>query len=276
MTKKDGPTAPPLAPKKPVTREMHGISSSDNYHWLRDDNWQDVMRDPSVLQADIRAYLEAENAYTDAQLAHTKELQDQLFAEMKGRIKEDDSSVPTPDGPFAYLTSYVVGGQHPRLCRQAREGGDEIVLLDGDALADGKAFFEFGGLSHSPNHELVAWSADENGSEYCTLRIRDVATGEDLLDKVEDVAGGATWSNDSRDLYYSKLDENHRPSKIYRHRLGTRQSDDELMFEEADPGFFVDVDATQSRRFMVISASDHQSSEHYLIDTEAEAAEPVL
>ena len=276
MTKTDGPAAPPLALKKPVTRQMHGISSSDDYHWLRDENWQDVMRDPSVLQADIRAYLEAENAYTEAQLAHTKELQDTLFAEMKGRIKEDDSSVPTPDGPFAYLTSYVVGGQHPRLCRQAREGGDEIVLLDGDALADGKAFFEFGGLRHSPNHELVAWSADENGSEYCTLRIRDVASGEDLEDVVEDVAGGATWSNDSRDLYYSKLDENHRPSKIYRHRVGTQQSDDELMLEEADPGFFVDVDATQSRRFMVISASDHQSSEHYLIDTEAEAAEPVL
>ncbi|MEM8685834.1 MAG: S9 family peptidase [Pseudomonadota bacterium] len=276
MTKADGSAAPPLAPKKPVTREMHGISSSDDYHWLRDDNWQDVMRDPSVLQAEIRAYLEAENAYTEAKLAHTKELQDKLFAEMKGRIKEDDSSVPTPDGPFAYLTSYVVGGQHPRLCRQPRDGGEDVVLIDGDALADGKAFFVFGGLSHAPNHELVAWSADENGSEYCTLHIRDVATGKDLEDKVEDVAGGATWSNDSRDLYYSKLDENHRPSKIYRHRLGTQQSEDELMFEEADPGFFVDVDATQSRRFMVISASDHQSSEHYLIDTEAEAAEPVL
>ncbi len=276
MTKTDGPAAPPLAPKKPVTREMHGISSSDDYHWLRDDNWQDVMRDPSVLQADIRAYLEAENAYTEVQLAHTQALQDKLFAEMKGRIKEDDSSVPTPDGPYAYLTAYVVGGQHPRLCRQARDGGDEVVLLDGDELADGKAFFEFGGLSHSPDHTLLAWSADENGSEYCTLRVRDVATGEDLSDCVEDVAGGGTWSNDSRDLYYSKLDENHRPSKIYRHRVGTDQSQDELMFEEADPGFFVDVASTQSRRFMVISASDHQSSEHYLIDTEADAAQPVL
>lgn len=276
MTQSEGPKTPPIAQKKPVTRETHGITATDDYHWLRDDNWQEVMRDPSVLQPAIRAYLEAENAYTEAKLSHTQPLQDTLFEEMKGRIKEDDSSVPSPDGPYAYYTSYVKGGQHPRVCRQAREGSDEAVLLDGDALAEGKAFFQFGGLSHSPNHALMAWSADENGSEYCTLRVRDLATDEDLEDRVEDVAGGANWSADSRDLFYSKLDENHRPSKIYRHRIGTAQDQDELIYEEADPGFFVDVNSTQSRRFIVISASDHQSSEHYLIDTETDGAQPVL
>ncbi|MCP5082007.1 MAG: S9 family peptidase [Alphaproteobacteria bacterium] len=276
MTQSDSPKTPPVAPKKPVTRETHGISFTDDYHWLRDDNWQEVMRDPSVLQADIRTYLEAENVYTEALLAHTQPLQDALFVEMKGRIKEDDSSVPSPDGAFAYYTSYVVGGQHPRMCRQARDGTGEVVLLDGDGLAEGKAFFEFGGMSHSPDHKLVAWSADEKGSEFCTLRIRNIAEGKDLEDQVDDVAGGASWSNDSCDLFYSKLDENHRPSTVYRHRVGTDQAQDELIYEEADPGFFVDVGATQSRRFMVISASDHQSSEHYLIDTEAPAPAPVL
>lgn len=276
MSTSKGPKSPPLAEKKPISRETHGIASSDDYHWLRDDNWQEVMRDPSVLDGAIRAYLDAENAYTETVLAHTKPLQDTLFEEMKGRIKEDDSSVPSPDGPFAYYTSYVVGGQHPRLCRQARDGNDRTMLLDGDALAEGKAFFQFGGMTHSPDHKLVAWSADENGSEYCTLRVRNIADGKDLDDQVDDVAGGATWSNDSAELFYSKLDENHRPSKIYRHRVGSAQDQDELIYEEADPGFFVDVGATQSRRFLVISASDHQSSEHYLIDTEADDATPQL
>ena len=116
---------------------------------------------------------------------------------MKGRIKEDDSTVPSPDGPFAYYTRYREGGQHPILCRQPRDGGAEQVLLDGDALAAGKAYFQLGGSAHSPDHRLLAWSADDKGSEIDTLRMRDLATGHDLPDEIPDAEGSIVWSADS-------------------------------------------------------------------------------
>src|SRR4029077_3050080 len=123
-----------------------------DYAWLKAPNWQAVMRNPAELHPTIRSYLEAENAHTDAALAGTRDLQDQLFAEMKGRIKEDDSSVPAPDGPYAYFVRYREGGQHPLICRTPRDGGAEVVLVDGDAMAAGKAFFVLGGSAHSPDH----------------------------------------------------------------------------------------------------------------------------
>lgn len=195
---------------------------------------------------------------------------------MKGRIKEDDSSVPSPDGPYAYYASYVTGGQHPRFCRQASDGSDDQILLDGDALAEGKAFFTFGGADHSPDHSLLAWSSDDTGSEFFTMRVRDLASGEDLSDEVADVAGGGTWSADGQTLFYAKLDENHRPSKVFRHELGTAQDRDVLVYEEPDPGYFVDADKTHSGDFIVVSAHDHQTSEVYLIDAHGPASEPRL
>ena len=172
--------AAPRAERRPVASTRHGITLTDYYAWLRADNWRELIGDPAVLDASIRAYLEAENNYAKAALAHTEPLQETLFAEMKGRIKEDDSTVPSPDGPHAYFVRYREGGQHPIACREPSGGGPEQLLLDGDALAAGKAFFQFGGMQHSPDHRLIAWSADENGSEYDTLRVRDAATGADL------------------------------------------------------------------------------------------------
>src|SRR5262249_55010852 len=155
---------------------------TDDFAWLRAADWQEVMRDPGKLDPAIRAYLEAENAYADRALADTVALQDTLFAEMKGRIKEDDSSVPAPDGPYAYYVRYRDGGQHPVVCRQPRQGGAETVLIDGDELAHGKAYFHLGATQHAPDHGLLAWSCDEAGAEFYTIRVRDLATGVDRAD----------------------------------------------------------------------------------------------
>ena len=145
--------APPTAPKKPTTITLHGRTRTDDYAWLKDENWQEAMRDPDKLDPDIRAYLEAENAYTKALLAGTEDLQALLFGEMKGRIKEDDSSVPAPDGEFEYFTRYETGGQHPLFCRRSTGGtGDGEVLLHGDKEAEGLSFFRVGGCSHSTDH----------------------------------------------------------------------------------------------------------------------------
>src|SRR5262245_60508900 len=148
---------PPVAQRRPKFSVHHRVELVDEYDWLRADNWQEVMRDPAALDSQIRAYLEAENAYTEAALASTQELQAALFAEMKARIKEDDSSVPAPDGPYAYFASYVTGGQYPRLCRQPRDGGPDQVLLDGNKEAEGQAYWQLGASAHSPDHKLLAY-----------------------------------------------------------------------------------------------------------------------
>lgn len=261
------PVPRPLAPRaerKPLSTAHHGTTLVDDYAWLRADNWQDVMRDPAVLDPAIRTHLEAENAYTEAALSDTKALQDKLFLEMKGRIKEDDSSVPSPDGPWAYNTRYVIGGQYPLVVRTPRDGGTEQVMIDGNKEAEGKPYWQLGSSDHSPDHAWLAYGVDDKGSELYTIRIRDLATGNDLADEIADTRG-AVWANSSV-LFYVKLDENHRPLSVWRHVRGTPQSVDVCVYEEKDAGFYVGVSRTQSGRFVQIIAHDHQTTEVYLID----------
>jgi oligopeptidase B len=269
-------SAAPVAPRRPHSFSKHGIAVTDDYAWLKDARWQEVLRDPSVLDPDIRNYLEAENDYTGGILGHTAGLQQTLVAEMRGRIKEDDSSVPSPDGPFAYLHRYREGGQHELIGRTPRDGGEAEIILDGDALAAGHDYFKFGGARHSPDHRLQAWSADLKGSEYFTIRVRDWADGTDRTDVVEETDGTAVWSADSRSFFYVKLDDNHRPMQVWRHRLGTAQADDLLVYQEKDPGWFTHIHESASARFCVIAGGDHETSEQWLIDLSDDSATPRL
>jgi len=263
---------PPKALRRPRTETRHGDTRTDDYAWLRDDNWQQVMRNPAVLDADIRAYLEAENAYANAVLAPLSDQIERLFQEMKGRIKQDDSSVPLPDGPWAYYRRYRDGGEHPLFCRRPRTGGDETLMFDGDAAAEGQAYFKLAACEHSPDHRYLAYAVDLNGSEIFTLKVRDLETGQDLADEIEGAHGGVEWANDGRTLYYTILDDNHRPCAVRRHALGAPVADDQEIYRETDPGFFVGISKTESRRFLVIDAHDHQTSEVRIAD--ADAAEP--
>jgi len=259
---------PPRAKKQPVKSVWHGVELVDNYAWLRAENWQEVMRDPSVLPADIRAHLEAENAYTEAVMADTRELQEQLFQEMKGRIKEDDSSVPAPDGPWEYYTRYVTGGQYPLVCRRPRGGGPEQVLLDGNKEAEGKSYWHLGGASHSFDHKLLAYAVDDKGSELYTIRVRNLETGEDLPDVIVNTRGDMVWANDHRSLFYIRLDEHQRPRFVCKHLVGSPSEQDATVYCEPDAGFYIGIGYTQSRKFIIIDAHDHQTNEVYLIDTD--------
>jgi oligopeptidase B len=273
---KSGPPGAPVAPCRPHSFTTHGITITDNYAWLKDANWQEVLRDPKVLDSDIRNYLEAENDYTESLLGHTAGLQAKLVAEMRGRIKEDDSSVPAPDGPFAYMRKFRDGGQHELFGRLPRDGGDAEIILDGDVLAADHEYFKFGAARHSPDHRLEAWSADVKGSEYFSIRVRDWTTRADSSDLVEETDGGAVWAADSNAFFYVKLDDNHRPMQVWRHRLGTPQADDVLVHEEKDSGWFTHIHESASGRFCVINGGDHETSEQWLIDLADPDAKPRL
>jgi oligopeptidase B len=266
----------PSAPRRPHTFTAHGITIADDYAWLKDANWQEVLRDPSVLDADIRNYLESENAYAESLLGHTGALQGKLVAEMRGRIKEDDSSVPSPDGPYAYMRKFRDGGQHEMFGRMPRAGGEIQIVLDGDQIAAGQDYFKFGGARHSPDHRQEAWSADIKGSEYFTIRVRDWESGKDRDDRVEETDGAVVWSTDSKSFFYVKLDENHRPMQIWRHRLGMPQADDILVYEEHDQGWFTHIHESSSGRFCVIAGGDHETSEQRLVDLANPDAPPRL
>ena len=267
---------PPIADKKPVSSSHHGIKRVDNYAWLRDENWQQVMRDPSALNPAIRKYLEAENEYTESIMADAKETKSLLFREMRGRIKEDDSTVPLPDGNFAYAIKFEEGAQHPMIMRSLRNGTNEEVLLDANKLAEGLPYFNLGGTTHSPAHNLLAWSYDDLGSEYYTLKIKDLNTGIDLAESIPETAGNVVFSGDEQYVFYTWMDENHRPCKIKRHKIGENHNNDVTVYEEPDPGFFVAIGETQSGEYIIIDSHDHQTSELRLIKAKEPLAQPVL
>jgi oligopeptidase B len=268
---------PPVAPKRPKRTEQLGRTRVDDYAWMKDDDWQKVMRDPKVLRADIRTHLQAENAYTAAMLKSTEPLQAQLFEEMKARIKEDDASVPTSDGPWEYYSRYEKGAQHPVYARrrlQASGQGAEQVLIDSDALAKGKAYYDIGAASHSPDHALYAYAEDAQGSEYYTIRMKDLASGELLADPVESSTGDFTFSPDNRFVFWTFRDENGRSRRIFRRPVRGTKADDVLVYEEPDEGMFIGVSRSADDKFIVISSGNQETSEALFIPASDLEAKP--
>lgn len=266
---------PPVAKRVPHSHTHHGVVRDDPYAWLRADNWQEVMQKPETLDGQIRDYLEAENDFYEAEFGQpTAALQDKIYKEIRGRIKEDDSGVPSPDGAWAYNSRMLEGKQYPQVVRTPREGGPEQVLLDCNIEA-GEAYFGFAGAAHDPSHRTLAWAADRAGSEYYDIVLRDLETGIDSDEIIAETAGSYVWSSDSTSIYYAEYDDNHRPFRVRRHDIGTAQSADPIIYEEKDSGFFVGVGKTLSDKFIVIDAHDHQTSEIWLIDA-ATPGEPRL
>jgi oligopeptidase B len=271
------PTAP-RAEKRQHRIEQLGRVRTDDYAWMKDENWQQVLRDPKALRADVRAHLEAENAYTKAVLAGTEALQAELFAEMKGRIKEDDSSVPAPDGAFDYYVRYDTGAEHPIHGRRPRDAdGPETVLLDEPAEATGKAYFHVGQAQHSPDHALFAWAADEQGSEYYTIRVKDLATGEPAGTPIESAYGDFAFSPDSQWIFWIWRDENARPAKVF--RRPARGGEDVLVHHETDEGMFLGVGATSDDHAILVYAGNQETSEVRIVPAAdptapAQVAEP--
>jgi oligopeptidase B len=269
-------TAPPRAAARPTQVHAQGETWIDEYAWIRAENWREVLRDPAALPSEIRALLEAENAYAEDVLASTIPLRRQLTREMRARMKEDDSDPPAPDGPWSYYSRFRHGGQHRVYCRRPRGGGKETVLIDGDSRAEGEAFFNLGAARHSPDHNKFAWSADDKGSEMFAIRVLDVAAAADLPDRVENASGEVVWTRDSSSFLYILQDDNHRPWRVMLHRLGAPLDEDIRVFEEADPAWFISLSPSRLGRRAFIRVHGHDASESRVVDLDDPVAPPRL
>jgi oligopeptidase B len=249
---------PPVARVEPRVHTLHGETRSDDYFWLRDRS------DPEVI-----AYLEAENRYTGAVMRHTEALQEQLYQEMRGRIKETDLSVPERVDDYFYYSRTEAGSQYPIFCR--RHGSlhaPEEVLLDQNPLATDHAYFKIGVSKVSPDHRLLAYSVDTSGAEDFTLYIKDLATGRLLAESIGKTSLGVTWANDSRTLFYTLLDHAHRPCRLYRHTVGASPTTDVLVYFEPDESFFLDISRSRSRRYLLLDITSHSTSEVRFLDAD--------
>lgn len=259
----------PIAEKRPITRSFHGRNFVDNYEWLRDKD-----------NPEVRAYLEHENAFTEEQTAHLKDLTENLFQELKGRIKETDMSVPVRQGEFWYYSRTEEGKSYGRACRLPVKAGDdawlppvigddipadEQVLLDFDQLAAGNDFFSVGASTVTLSGNLLAFSIDTKGDERFDLRIKDLRTGEILPDLIEGIAHGATWAGEDY-LFYQRVDESWRPDSVWRHKVGTPVDDDVLVYHEPDERFWVGIGQTRSERFLMLYSGSKITSEAWVLD----------
>lgn len=260
---------PPIAPVRPRRFEHHGIVVEDPYAWLKDPGY------PQVTDEEILGHLKAENAWFEASMAPLKPLVDTLFEEMKGRLKEDDASVPQKDGGFLYWWAFDKGAQYRKWWRRAVEGGADELLLDEPALAEGKDYFRLGSLAVSPDGKLLAYMVDDDGSERFKLRIRDLATATDIETVTNAAIGQAVWTEGGRAVAWAEVNENWRPFRIRLHRLG-EEGEGAVLYEEADAGFFVGVSRSQDRQWLVIHTADHVTSEVRLVPVADPTADPIL
>jgi oligopeptidase B len=242
----------PVAKRVPHVRDVHGDATEDDWYWLVDRD------DPDTV-----AYLEAENAFTEASTEHLAPMRARLFDEIKARIQETDLSVPVRRGPWWYITRTEEGMQYPKLCR--RPGPDdetnEQLLLDGNELAGDSPYFAFGVVDVSPDHRLVAYSTDYDGNETYTVRFKDLESGQLTSDLIEGTYYGSAWATDNATFFYTTIDDAHRPYRVWRHRLGTASTADVLVYEETDERFFVSISLSRSEQFVVVSSNSKITSE---------------
>ncbi len=248
-------TIPPVAPKKTQVLTKHGDERIDNYFWMRDSN------DPKVI-----AYLEAENAYTDAIMQNTEPLQNTLYNEMLARIKETDLSVPYRQGDYYYYSRTEEGRSYPIHCRKKGSlNALEEILLDQNELAKGYEYFSLGTFKVSPNHQILAYSLDTSGAEQYTLFFLDLTTFKLYPEKITDTYFSLAWGNDNSTVFYTKVDATNRPFQLLRHTLGAKSEQDVLIYEESDESYFLSVGRTRSQAYIVMSLGSKITSEiHYL------------
>jgi oligopeptidase B len=261
----------PVAAKIASSITHHGVTITDDYAWLRDPDY------PKVDDAAILDHLKAENAYFEAQMVPHAPLVETIFQEMKGRIKEDESSVPQKDGDWLYWRRFEKGAQYKQWMRKRFEGGDaEMIILDEAREAEGKEYFRLGAIAITNDGRTMAYATDTDGSERFTVRFRDLMTGQALPGEIAGINGSLVFSADGKHLFYTPVNENWRAEKVMLHTLGSDPKTDREIYKEADQGFQVGVGMTHSEKYILIATGDNETSEVRLIRANAPDADPVL
>ena len=268
----------PHLKKKSEIKTCHNISWEDDYSWIHQDDILEVLKDSKKLNPEVRKYLEEENSYTDFHLSDTKTIQKKLFDEIKGRIKLDDESLPFKDFDYEYWSKTTTKGNYSIKLRKKIGTNNIEEIWNGDEEKEKLKveYFGVGDLEVSFNDKYLGYSLDTKGSEYYTIYIRDIDTKKLVTEKIEETSGSITFSLDDQYVFYSKLDENHRPRKIYRHKLGTKVSEDQLIFEEKSEAFTVGIGLSADDKYFFISSSDHNTSEQYYFDVNEKNPKPKL
>ena len=268
----------PYLEKKPELKSCHKTTWEDNYSWIHQTNILDVLKDSSLLLPETKKYLEDENRYTDYHLKDTKDVQKLLFNEIKGRIKLDDETLPFKDKNYEYWTKTTVEGNYSIKLRKKIGTNNIEEIWNGDKEKEKlkTEYFGLGDLEVSWNDQYLGYSLDLKGSEYYTIYIRDIKTGSLVTEKIIDTSGGITFSLDDKFVFYSKLDENHRPRKIFRHKIGTSVKNDKLIFEEKSEAFTVGIGLSSDENYFFITTSDHNTSEQYFFSVDEDNPKPKL
>ena len=268
----------PQLKKKSEIKTCHSTSWEDNYSWIHQTDILEVLKDSKKLNPEVRSYLEEENAYTDFHLSNTKNIQKELFNEIKGRIKLDDESLPFKDFNYEYWTKTTITGNYSIKLRKKIGTNNIEEIWNGDEEKEklNVEYFGVGDLEVSFNDKYLGYSLDTKGSEYYTIYIRDIKTKKLITEKIEETSGGISFSLDDEYIFYSKLDENHRPRKIYRHKLGTNTKTDQLIFEEKSEAFTVGIDLSSDDKYFFITTSDHNTSEQHYFSVNEKNPKPKL
>ena len=262
-------TQPPVAKKVKHEMSIHGDTRNDEYYWMRLSDEQKNAEQPDNHTQEVTGYLTAENDYTKKMMSHTEKYQENLFQEIIGRIKQDDSSVPYKDNGYFYIVRYEEGKEHPIYSRKKENlEANEEVMLDGNILAEPYSYYNIGGRSVSTNNKILAYSEDTLSRRIYTIKFKDLETGELLPDIIENTSGGITWANDNQTVFYTRKDAALRPFQIFKHKLGTDTSTDELVYEESDETYIAFIYKTKSKKYIVAGSYATLTQEYRILDAD--------
>ncbi|MAK12781.1 MAG: S9 family peptidase [Candidatus Pelagibacter sp.] len=252
---------PKLRKEKKVTN-IHQDELIDEYAWIKQEDWQSVLKDPSKLNKEVLEYINNENNYKSVKFRDLDTFKKKIFEELKGRIKDKDSSVPIKDGQFSYYSKYMENSEYPQFLRVNKKN-DEEIIFDANIKSKSFKFFNLNSVSHSYNHQYLAYNVDTNGSEYYDLSVEEISTKKIITQKIENTTGEIVWHPNNNIIFYTALDTNHRPNKIFAHKIGSDPKDDMLIYEEKDAAYFCSPSISQSKKYFFIRTGDHETSEYW-------------
>lgn len=258
------------------TVKIHNEELIDNYSWIKQKNWKEVILDPNKLNAPVKKYLDEENLFKEDQLKNIKDIEKKLFEELKSKIKNEDNSVPKKDGDYFYAYKYNKNSEYPIYYRKNIKNNFEDIILDCEKKSKKHSYFNVAAISHSHNHKHVAYNIDTNGSEFFSIFIEDIETKEILSPEIKNTTGDIIWSLDNKYIFYVRLDQNHRPTKVFKHKIGSDREKDLLIYEEKDPSFFCSINLSKTKKYLFIRTADHETSEYLFINLKLNETTPIL